>query len=212
MEILRFDEEQAPRFRKRKSSIGWVLTGVVAVTLGLGSAFATTTITVNGNAPISLGQGVAATATCDNEIAVLPHATIDPTATVLDGAKPVFLFTSLSLGGVDTTAFTTSTGLGCGSRVFKIDFFTHASSNGALTPISCSDLVDSGAGLSFTVLSGDSSTHSASSDISCQTNSLYVTIPTTSYADNGLTISGLKLSPAAHPLDYITLVSQASVF
>ena len=206
MEILRFDEEQAPRFRKRKSSIGWVLTGVVAVTLGLGSAFATTTITVNGNAPISLGQGVASTATCDNEIGLMPNAALDPLASVTDGTLPVFLVSSLTLSRVDTTGFDSTSGLGCGGKAFKLDFYSHNGTNGNLITRSCTNIVSSG-DLKFTYNNSDGSTHSAITDLKCSGDSLYVRIPTVANSLNNLVISGFVIDPATVSLDYITLVS-----
>jgi len=197
MEILRFDENEAPRLSKRKTSVGWIVTGVIAVTLGLGTAFASTSIQINGGNAISLGQGVAATATCDTSISITPSEELTTSST------PTFNMKTLTLAGVDTTAFNPSTGLGCGGKVFKINLYT---SGGSLVPISCSDFA--AGSLAFT-LSTD--TGSPAHTISCVTNSLFVTVPAVAESSNTIGISGLTLNPELNKLDYITLVSQDTV-
>ena len=202
MEILRFDESDAPRSGGRKTSVGWIVTGIIAVTLGLGTAFASTSIQINGNNPISLGEGVAATATCDSDVSITPseELTTAPTPT----PTPIFNMTTLTLGDVDTTAFDSSTGHGCGGKVFKIDFYT--TSAGTLSHISCGDF-DSGS-LAFTL---SNNTGTPPHTILCTDKSLFVTVPTVTESSNKISISGLKLNPGIHPLDYITLVSQDTV-
>ena len=197
MEILRLDESDAPRSGGRKTSVGWIVTGIIAVTLGLGTAFASTSIQINGNQPISLGQGVAATATCDSAISITPSEELTTAST------PTFNMTTLTLGGVDTTAFNPSSGHGCGGKVFKINFYT---AGGSLTPISCADFA--APSLAFT-LSDDTGTPAHT--ISCSTYSLFVTVPTVTRASNIISISGLALNPELNKLDYITLVSQDTV-
>jgi len=206
MEILRFDENEAPRSSKRKTSVGWIVTGVIAVTLGLGTAFATssTTITINGTNSIALGQGVAATATCDTDISLTPNTEITPSQSPSPGAPAsdiTFQTSKLTLASVNTSS------TGCGGKAFKIDFYHNS---GGLTPIDCA----TGA----TTLTFDlndymgtkvGSSYTGNSNIKCMNNSLYILVPivTTSNTaqESQLIVQGLGLNP--NNIDYITLIS-----
>jgi len=88
MEILRFEEATTTAPKRKKSSKGYLTAGFVATLFGLGSAFATTTssIDINNRQPIALGQGISTFTTCDSKIAILPITKLNLAATdfVLD--------------------------------------------------------------------------------------------------------------------------------
>jgi hypothetical protein len=93
MEILRFEEATTTAPKRKKSSKGYLTAGFVATLFGLGSAFATasSSIQINEDLPISLGQGITAFTTCDNKIAVIP-------ATTLNEARTTFGLTKVTIG------------------------------------------------------------------------------------------------------------------
>ena len=88
MEILRFEEAAPTTPKRKKSSKGYITVGFVAALFSVGSAFATSTssIDINNRQPISLGQGITTFTTCDSKIAILPITKLNGTATdfVLD--------------------------------------------------------------------------------------------------------------------------------
>jgi hypothetical protein len=95
MEILRFEDSTSPAPKRKKSSKGYITLGFVAAVFGIGSAFATTTssIQINNDAPISLGQGITAFTTCDSKIAVIP-------ATALNAERTTFGLTKVTIGAI----------------------------------------------------------------------------------------------------------------
>lgn len=72
MEILRFEEAPTSAPQRKKSSRGFIALGFVATLFGVSTAFASSTITINSNTPIALGQGVSVFTTCDTKIGVEP--------------------------------------------------------------------------------------------------------------------------------------------
>ena len=88
MEILRFEEATPTAPKRKKSSKGYLTLGFVAALFSVGSAFATTTssININNREPIALGQGITTFTTCDSKIAIIPVTKLNNTATdfVLD--------------------------------------------------------------------------------------------------------------------------------
>jgi hypothetical protein len=130
MEILRFEEATTTAPKRKKSSKGYLTAGFVATLFGLGSAFASSTIAINDNAPIALGQGVTIVTACDNAISVSPSTAM----TVVDGV-PTFYMTSLQINGINALLPNPVTGIGCGSKVFDIQIF-----NALNEPYSCLDL------------------------------------------------------------------------
>lgn len=79
MEILRFEEAPTSAPKRKKSSRGFIALGFVATLFGVSTAFASSTITINSNTPIALGQGVSVFTTCDNFIGVNPVTALDAT-------------------------------------------------------------------------------------------------------------------------------------
>jgi hypothetical protein len=93
MEILRFEEATTTAPKRKRSSKGYLTAGFVATLFGLGSAFATasSSIQINNDLPISLGQGITAFTTCDSKIAVIP-------ATALNEEGTTFGLTKVTIG------------------------------------------------------------------------------------------------------------------
>jgi hypothetical protein len=122
MEILRFEEATTTAPKRKKSSKGYLTAGFVATLFGLGSAFATTSssIQINNDAPISLGQGITAFTTCDSKIAVIP-------ATTLNEARTTFGLTKVTIGATynGDAEYLINAGdpPGCGGVDFVIKFY-----------------------------------------------------------------------------------------
>jgi len=200
MEILRFDNASSGEHR-RKFSIGWVVTGLVAATLGLGTAFASSTIAINGGTPITLGQGVSAVTACDTDITLVPAASLDAAQSVASGATPVFNVASLAVTDLNIYSndpATPTPGPGCGGDTLKFDFYKR-NSDSSITHASCNDLL--GSESTSAITTGGA----RAGDASCSGGTLSVPIATASSTAANFTITGLKLDPSK--LDYITVVS-----
>ena len=72
MEILRFEEATPTAPKRKKSSKGYLAVGMVATLFGIGSAFASSTITINTANQVNLGQGVVTVSGCDSNIGFKP--------------------------------------------------------------------------------------------------------------------------------------------
>ena len=147
MEILRFEEAPADAPKRKKSSRSFLALGLVATLFGVSTAFASSTIQINGPANlVALGQGVAAVLGCDPEVTITPDAGLTtPTATASPSAAPAptFNLARIIVAGIDTTATNPTTGLGCAGVDFKIQVFhTDNSVPGSKTEkaYSCSEL------------------------------------------------------------------------
>jgi len=131
MQILRFEEATPTAPKRKKSSKGYLTAGFVATIFGLGSAFASNTIEINGSAPIALGQGVILVTACDTEVSVVPVTEM----IVEDPGGPTFYMKELQISGIDDTATNAVTGLGCGGKTFDVQIY-----DGSNDPYSCVDL------------------------------------------------------------------------
>jgi hypothetical protein len=130
MEILRFDDGGTLSHPRKKSSRGLLFVGLVATLFGISSAFASSTIAINGNAPIALGQGVTAVTACDNAISIVPT-----TEMTVEAGTPTFFMTNLAINDIDAIAQDATTGLGCGGKIFDIQIFNESN-----TPYTCEQL------------------------------------------------------------------------
>jgi hypothetical protein len=133
MEILRFEEATTTAPKRKKSSKGYLTAGFVATLFGLGSAFASNTIAINGNAPIALGQGVTIVTACDDAISVVPIT--EMVVEEIDG--PTFYMTELQISGINSTSKNPDTGVGCGGTTFDVQIYDGSDTP---TPYSCEDL------------------------------------------------------------------------
>jgi hypothetical protein len=131
MEILRFEEAATTAPKRKKSSKSYLAVGFVATIFGLGSAFASNTIEINGNAPIALGQGVILVTACDTEVSVVPVTEM----IVENPGGPTFYMKELQISGIDDTATNAVTGLGCGGKTFDVQIY-----DGSNNPYTCLNL------------------------------------------------------------------------
>jgi hypothetical protein len=199
MEILRFEDSTSPAPKRKKSSKGYITLGFVAAVFGIGSAFATTSVQINGGQGISLGQGVTLATACDTEIDIVPITSM----TVNSETKaPTFYLTELQVNGIDTDEGTSATEsvaatYGCGGKSFDIQVF-----NTAPTPVaySCELLQPDGAVEVYEV-DGDQKT------ITCVGSTLSFPISTALDGDRNYKI---VFDEAPSGISYITLVSRES--
>ena len=118
MEILRFDNAESTTPQRKRSSKGMLAVGLVATLFGISSAFASSTITINGSAPVALGQGVTAVTACDNDISIAP---ITEMSVIAD--EPTFSMTNLVVSNINTNLPDPVTGAGCGGKTFDVQVF-----------------------------------------------------------------------------------------
>jgi hypothetical protein len=127
MEILRFEEAAPTAPKRKKSSKGYLTIGFVAALFSVGSAFATSTssININNRESISLGQGITAFTTCDNKIAIIP-------VTKLNNDADDFVLDKVTIGAayaedddykINFANKADPVSPGCGSVDFKITFY-----------------------------------------------------------------------------------------
>ena len=74
MQILRFEDDETPVLKKKRSTKGILVIAAVAVFFGVGTAFASSTININGGAGVTLGQGVSRVTGCDETMTVATAA------------------------------------------------------------------------------------------------------------------------------------------
>lgn len=118
MEILRFDEPDAPTPKRKRPSKAWLALSMVAALMGVGTAFASSTITVNTNNLTPLGQGVTSVVTCDDNIGVSPNSQLIFPNTG-DDHNPAFELRTLSIGTTEDYLIEPS----CSGKIFKITLY-----------------------------------------------------------------------------------------
>ena len=132
MEILRFEESDAPAPKKKRPSKGLLALGLVAALMGIGTAFASSTIDINTNNKVQLGQGVASTVTCqDEELTVQPFSSLN----VSEG-EPFFYLSAISISNVNDNS-PDADGIGCRGKDFRIQIWDNSD---GVQQITCSDL------------------------------------------------------------------------
>jgi hypothetical protein len=163
MEILRFEDSTSPAPKRKKSSKGYITLGFVAAVFGIGSAFATTTssINVNNGQNIALGQGITTFVTCDEFIAILPVTKLNLTATdfVLDKVIVGAEYGREAKYKVYNTSKTDLVSPGCGGVEFKVTFYKGTSKV---------DVCDGNGFNSPVVTGGDS--------VRCEVSSIFFTV------------------------------------
>ena len=212
MEILRFEEAAPVAPKRKKSSKGYIALGLVATVFGLGSAFASSTIAINTNNQISLGQGIATVAGCDSAITVTPNKGVSGLV-LANGAAPSFVLSNIVLEGVDTHQAGydgTSPSQGCYSKDLQVQVFKKAASAGVpATQLTCTEL---GAAASSLVDIKDTA-HPA--DSKCTSGSIYFRVwskPGTVQDDNSANgIYTITLTNGSSDFDYITVVSTSNI-
>jgi hypothetical protein len=157
MEILRFEEAGSPTLLRKRSSKGLIAIGLVATLFGISSAFASSTITINGTNQVSLGQGVVTVSGCDTNIGFKPLTKLSSDATAFQVTDFIigYDYDGTGAGLIDTTA--------CSLKQMKISLYKdhvgggvdlvpcQATYNGSTTPPLTSDggnaLKDSAVGI-----------------------------------------------------------------
>ena len=202
MEILRFEEAPSGAPKRKKSSRSFLALGLVATLFGISTAFASSTITINGPANlVALGQGVAAVLGCDPDVTITPDAgltTLTATASPSAAPAPTFKLSKITVSGIDTTVTNPTTGLGCAGVDFKIQVFhTDNSVPGSKTEkaYTCDELGAESIGSSY----GDLVLKTCNSDDSA----IYFRVAGTDKANGSVTIT----LAGSSDIDYITLVS-----
>jgi hypothetical protein len=201
MEILRFEEASSTAPKRKKSSKGYLTVGFVAALFGISTAFASSTIAINGSTPVALGQGVSLVAACDESISIVPTTTMQVVT-----STPTFFLTSLRISDVNgATATAGSLGVGCGGKTFDVQLF-HGS-GGSTTAYTCAELNPDN-DLTFPTVSYSGAT-SGTTTSSCSNvapgKTLSFAIPVHVSGDWSFTIPFIK---APSDITYFTLVSR----
>jgi hypothetical protein len=194
MEILRFDDGGTPSHPRKKSSRGMLVVGLVATLFGISSAFASSTIAINGNAPIALGQGVSFVTGCDTTISVSPR-----TSMVVKDTTPTFFLDSIEITNVDTRT-AGADGLGCANKTFDVQIYREA---GSTTAYTCLELNRTSP---FSVTYEDAGTQLIAG--TCADSKVSFTIPTGINATNP--VFTIPFTEAPSDMNYVTLVSRNS--
>ena len=212
MEILRFDDAGSSTPQRKKSSKGMLVVGLVATLFGISSAFASSTITINGSNSVDLAQGVLSVTGCDPQIGVKPVTTLKTTA-----GSTNFKVTAVTIGyqydtsddgKIDTATADVTTGLGCAGKVFKVQFYKKQLS-GDPTSLDCNTLTGqadaAGNALRPSVLSINklgSIGNTNKVDFKCFESALYFKV---THTQEDINFINPSLDP--NSFDYITLES-----
>ena len=205
MEILRFDAEPTPARKSRRSIKGVFVVGLVAATFGIGSAFATSTITVNDNNTVQLGQGVTAVTACDNAISVVPVSSLDITQ-LNESVSPTALPDAFGIGAIEIGKVpgTQEISSNCNGKDFKIQLFDNTESGSGV--VDCNQILGFGIETPTAIYVEGGITGQSVCDP--ETNSIYVRFNST--VVNYFTIFPHTSSEPTHVIgssqvDYITL-------
>jgi hypothetical protein len=198
MELLRFDDAGSTTPQRKKSSRGMLAVGLVATLFGISSAFATTTVSINSNQGVSLGQGVTLAAACDTAISVVPV-----TSMTVEGDLPTFYLTKIQFKGidVDTGDPTASPATyGCGGKTFDVQIFNPSTS----LPYGCLTLEGFGRAVAYDGAYGAGGVEVSTG---CAGNTLSFGITTALSGDKDYEVIFTK---APSDISYITLVTRES--
>lgn len=199
MEILRFEDQGPKAPNRKKSSRGFLIVGLIATLFGISSAFASSTITINGGTNVDLGQGVVKVTGCDPEVNVSPH-----TSMTVETSGPTFYLDSINITNLDTqTAH--DNGLGCSEKTFDVQvFYEDKSDANKIKAYSCSALNDS----SYTATYFQIALHTLAKG--CASSTLSFTMPAQSVFVSNLNPEFiLHFEKAPSDISYITLVSRS---
>lgn len=219
MEILRFDDAGSTSARRKKSSRGMIVVGLVATLFGIGTAFASTTIAINGGAATNIGQGVSAVSACDDDVQISINNSLNVdgsgTTTLFDdeggkkSGRPKFSSTGVVLSKIDSRAFDTSTATGCGGEVIELQIYRKVSKGSELNQAyTCGQLGITGAAR---LRNSDGSESSSSFGCTSSSRTISFIVPQTDETDSSWTVP-LNPAPGLSPLDisYFTLVSRSA--
>jgi hypothetical protein len=116
MEILRFEQAPADAPKRKKSSRSFLALGLVATLFGVSTAFASSTIAINSDNKVDLGQGVVTVSGCDTDIGFKPVTKLSADATKFQVTSFIIGYEySPGKGLIDTTA--------CAGKTFKVTLY-----------------------------------------------------------------------------------------
>jgi hypothetical protein len=206
VQILRFEDEVIVEPRKKRTSRGTLILATIGVLIGVGTAFASSTIQINGGQGVTLGQGVSQVTGCDSAINVATAAGLStPTASPTLGSSdtstlvapaPTFYLKTLTLSEIDSSK-TRNDGTGCGGKTLKIQLFYSVAVGDGKTEKArtCEEI--------------GSAVRTSGSPFSCKDDAIFIPIASgsvTNYMD------ALTFTPKLpSDLDYVTIVSTDSV-
>lgn len=180
MEILRFDDEPTATPKRKRSSRGLLAVAFFAMVLGVGSAFASSSISINGDSnKIDLGQGVSTVAACDTEIGITATTEISG----LTGS-PFFYLKTLVLKRLNTTSD------GCAGKTLNIKIYNGAS---AYTCAALGFSTPSVSGDTNALLDSDSLT-SPLLTFNCSSGTILATIPNATSDSPGNSLDNLTIT------------------
>jgi hypothetical protein len=196
MEILRFEDQGPSAPHRKKSSRGFLVVGLIATLFGISSAFASSTITINTNNTVNLGQGVVKVSGCDTSLNVVPNTVMALDSS--DANKPKFYLDKISISNLDTS--TPVNGNGCEGKVIHVQVFDEQASPAAY---GCGDLNSLGT-VSVSYANGATSADLTST---CADDTLNFTVPIHTYYSNPNPIFSFNFNKANSGIGYITLTS-----
>lgn len=198
MEILRFEVQGPTAPHRKQSSRGFLVVGLIATLFGISSAFASSTITINTDNKVNLGQGVVKVSGCDESVNVVPSTKME----INETGTPTFYMDKITISNIDTRT-TGSDGYGCAEKTFDIQIFHSGSGTEAYT---CSNLQP----ISPFSATYELATTQTLSPTSCSDSTLSFTMPSQStFAGYPNPIFTLHFVKAPSDISYITLVSRS---
>jgi hypothetical protein len=205
MEILRFDEPDAPTPKRKRPSKAWLALSLVAALMGVGTAFASSTINLNN---VQLGQGVTSIVSCDQNIGVVPKTGLS----FPEEASAYFELKNIVIGSPDTALGMPGTVSDeCAGKIFKITLYDEGhysvGYDGAGEGSTLCNYFTNGSD-QVTYLGDDFTAHNATSecldDLGAHTSSIYfVAAAATMRGDKTYTVNfhGYNLSDSTLKID-----------
>jgi len=217
MEILRFEDTESPAPKRKHRSTGLVALGLVAALMGIGTAFASSTIQINGNNPVTLGQGVTQVTGCDSAISVTTAAGLSTPnintslATATPSAlQPTFYLKNLILAEIDNNKFDATTGIGCGGKYLAVQVFHSVAGDTLGTTKEEARTCDAlGFDHSEPPSIADAAGPTSLATETCSKSVIYVGIPTGHLTTYATTLS--FPTSVSSDLDFVTVVSTDGV-
>ena len=220
MEILRFDESDAPAPKRKRPSKAWLALSLVAALMGVGTAFASSTININTTNIASLGQGVASVVGCDDNVGVAPESDV----VIIEDTTPAFQLSKINVSDIDrhsklgldpSNVPYTHAGKGCGGSTFKLQVFAKDDVSNETVALTCRQLLGITPSISAegTAWLGNVTCENTVTGDNTSPGAIYFDINTsdsgtpddlTSHAMGNVKITGLKW---AGDVSYLTLVS-----
>lgn len=214
MQILRFEDAPEVAPKRKKSSAGWIGLGLVAALFGVSTAFASSTIAINGGNTINLAQGVVAVTGCDSDIGVLPS-----TSLVKNDETLGFDVTSLTVGfdhdgdGSGMIAGTCGNADGANAVTpvdFKIQFYLDGATPTAKT---CTEMFGNDITKAGAAAAGLTFLPTTASDIKCDGNALWFKMISLALLTDKTTFEvELPAGFKASIFDYITLETSNTTY